>query len=142
MTAPHRADPTMPTAPGMRVGIDLVRVDDVRDALRAHGQRYLDRVYTPREVDDCGGSDAAAERLAARFAAKEAVLKVLRPAGAAVPWSDIEVRRDPSGWVDVELRGSAAALAGTRRVAQVSVSLTHERDYASAVALGQVGGAA
>jgi holo-[acyl-carrier protein] synthase len=142
MTAPPRADTPPPAASGVRVGIDLVRVDDVRDALRAHGQRYLDRVYTPREVDDCGGPDAAAERLAARFAAKEAVLKVLRPAGEAVPWSDIEVRRDPGGWVDVELRGSAAALAGTRSVAHVSVSLTHEGDYASAVALGQIAVAA
>jgi len=64
----------------VRVGIDLVSVDAVRQSLSEHGEHYLSRVYSEREVRDCttpSGPDP--ERLAARFAAKEATLKVLRP---------------------------------------------------------------
>ena len=65
----------------VRVGIDLVSVQAVQDSLRAHPQAYLARVYTDREVTDCRTADGVdPERLAARFAAKEATLKVLRPA--------------------------------------------------------------
>ena len=63
----------------LRVGIDLVLVDSIREALDLHGDRYLERVYTAQEIADCrDGDDVAPERLAARFAAKEAGMKALR----------------------------------------------------------------
>ena len=75
-----------------------------------------------------------AERLAGRFAAKEAAMKMLRPPeDEAVPWSSIEVRREASGWVEVELSGRAAELARARRIGDMAVSLTHERGFAAAV---------
>lgn len=117
-----------------RVGTDLVAVETVAESIRAHGERYLDRIFTAGEQADCGGDVA---RLAARFAAKEATLKVLRPDDDSVPWRCIEVVRHPAGWVDLELSGAAAELAAVSGIAGLGVSLTHEGAYASAVVIGE-----
>jgi holo-[acyl-carrier protein] synthase len=120
----------------MRVGIDLVSVESVREALQTHSERYLERIYTAREIEDCtspAGVDP--ERLAARFAAKEAALKVLRPREEGVPWSSIEVRRDPSGWVGLELSGPAAMLATAAGIGELSLSITHEGGFAAAIVI-------
>jgi holo-[acyl-carrier protein] synthase len=120
----------------VRVGIDLVSVDSVREALQTHSERYLERIYTAREIEDCtspAGVDP--ERLAARFAAKEATLKVLRPREESIPWSSIEVRRDSGGWVELELSGPAASLAAANGVAELSLSITHEGGFAAAVVI-------
>jgi holo-[acyl-carrier protein] synthase len=118
----------------MRVGIDLVSVESVRSSVSAHGERYLRRVYTERELSDCttaAGIDP--ERLAARFAAKEAALKVLRPEDGGVAWICIEVQRDPAGWVELALSGRAAELAEDAGVTELSLSIAHEGGYACAV---------
>src|SRR5262249_20843004 len=84
----------------------------------------------------------AAERLAARFAAKEAAMKVLRQGGEeadpAIPWNAIEIVRDPSGAPRLAFSGRAAELAREAGVAIVAVSLTHERTYAAAVVIAEV----
>lgn len=118
----------------LRVGIDTVLIASVQEALDAHGERYLRRVYTEREVADAGAEPA---RLAARFAAKEAALKALRPADEAVPWTDVEIVRAPGGWVEVALHGAAARLAERDGVHGLTASLTHEGAYASAVVAAQ-----
>ncbi len=118
----------------LRVGTDLVSIDTVRDSIRDHAEHYLERVYTEREVQDCRTAKGIdAERLAARFAAKEATLKVLRPREEGIPWNSIEVRRDPSGWVELALSGPAAALANEAGVSELSLSIAHEGAFASAV---------
>jgi holo-[acyl-carrier protein] synthase len=118
-----------------RVGIDVTSVTGVREAVAAHGDRYLQRVYTPRELLDCGGDPA---RLAGRFAAKEAAIKVLRPRrDTALPWSDIEVLRQDGGHVELRLAGSAALRAEHEGLAAFSVSLSHEGDTACAVVLAE-----
>jgi holo-[acyl-carrier protein] synthase len=73
------------------------------------------------------------ERLAARFAAKEATLKVLRPHEQGIPWNSIEVRRDPGGWVELALSGPAASLATDAGVTDLSLSISHEGQFATAV---------
>jgi holo-[acyl-carrier protein] synthase len=120
----------------MRVGIDLVSVDSVQKAIQLHAEHYLERVYTKDELHDCQTSQGVDPlRLAARFAAKEATLKVLRPADEAVPWNSIEVFRDPAGWVELKLSGSAAALAAASGLSDFSLSITHEDRFASAVVI-------
>ena len=120
---------------GQRVGIDLTSVSAVSEAISAHGHRYLERVYTAGELADCGTDPA---RLAGRFAAKEAAIKVLRPApGTALPWRDIEVQRQPDGHVELHLQGRAAARAEQQGLAGFAVSLSHEGGAACAVVLAE-----
>ncbi len=123
----------------LRVGIDLVEVRAVRESVRRHADRYLERIYTEREVADSRGADGVDPgRLAARFAAKEAVVKLLRPGREdAVPWRSIEVVRAPEGWVELELHEPAASLAERAGLTGLAVSLTHEAGFASAAVVAE-----
>jgi holo-[acyl-carrier protein] synthase len=119
----------------LRVGMDIVAVATVADSLRgAHRDHYLERIYTEREVDDCRGSSGRVEpeRLAARFAAKEAAIKALPGAGEEVRLTQIEVVRDSSGSVSLELSGRAAELFAQSGAAEIALSLTHESGFAAA----------
>src|SRR5277367_4875817 len=123
-------------AMAVRVGIDLVSVDTVRESIRDHGDRYLERIYTEAELRDCLGAEGTVpERLAARFAAKEATIKVLRPTDQPIPWRNIEVIRHPSGWVELDLSGYAATLAADQSLDDFAVSVSHEAGFATAVVI-------
>jgi holo-[acyl-carrier protein] synthase len=123
----------------MRVGIDMVSIDSVRESIREHGDRYLKRIFTERELSDCNTNQGLiTERLAARFAAKEATLKVLRPVDEPVPWRTIEIVRHEAGWVAIKLSGRAAALAAEADLDGFELSICHEADYASAVVIAQL----
>jgi holo-[acyl-carrier protein] synthase len=118
----------------MRVGIDLVKVAHVAEAVEARGQRYLDRVFTAQEQADCRGEPL---KLAARFAAKEAVMKVLEvKRDEALPWTDVEVIRQTDRAPAVALHHRAAELARSRGISQLALSFTHEDEYAAAVVVG------
>ena len=120
----------------MAVGIDLIKVGDVRDSVGEFGERYLRRLFTNRELIDCRSSADPIPRLAARFAAKEATIKALKVDGSQPAWTSMEVGRDPSGWCDeMRLSGAAARLAVERGVDRLHVSLSHEDDAAIAVVL-------
>jgi holo-[acyl-carrier protein] synthase len=120
-----------------------VSAESVSDSISTHGSHYLDRVYSEREIADCQRADAVdPERLAARFAAKEATMKVLRVGTEAVAWRDIEVRRQESGWVEVLLTGRAATLASDAGITELAVSLTHEHGFCCAVVIAEISTAA
>jgi len=137
---------TVRAAVGARcaVGIDLVDIDEVQRSIETLGDAYLDRLFTEHERASCTGSARArAASFAARFAAKEAALKVLAPSGPRPEWRSIEVVRLPHGACELHLHGTAAALADAGGLSGFSVSLTHEAGYAAAVvvaALAQGGG--
>lgn len=119
----------------LRVGIDLIAVAAVADSLRGpHREHYLRRVYTEREVDACRGPSGRVEpeRLAARFAAKEAAIKALPGAGEEVRLTQIEVVEDDSGGTALFLSGRAAELLEASGGMNVAVSLTHESGFAAA----------
>ena len=114
-------------------GIDLVALDDIRDALSAHGERYLRRVFTPHEIEAAGGVDAPDVSVLARtFAAKEAVAKALLVDGGSLPWTDVEVTSTPSGPIELVLRGAAARMADQRHVRNLAVSTSIQGDVAAA----------
>jgi holo-[acyl-carrier protein] synthase len=124
----------MSTTAAIRVGADLVAVRHVADSVARFGDRYLRRVYTNHEIASCAGVPSiVAGGLAARFAAKEATIKVLRPAGHQPDWRSMEVRRHREGWCSMSLSGHAAALAAQAGIAELAVSLTHEDGIAAAV---------
>jgi len=121
-----------------RLGIDLVAVDSVRAAIRIHEERYLRRVYTDAELRDCRGRNGIdPDRLAARFAAKEAAIKVLRPGSEGLALTAIELKRLADGSVEIELSGRAAELAAAAHLTDFAVTVTHEGDYAAAVVMAQ-----
>lgn len=121
------------------VGLDLASVDQVAASLRGpHRQRYLARIYTEGELADCltaNGLDP--ERLAARFAAKEATLKALSIGDAAIPLRAIEVVCDSSGTMRLRLHGRAAATAAAAGLVDLAVSLTHDSRLAAAVVVAR-----
>jgi holo-[acyl-carrier protein] synthase len=120
------------------VGLDLVQISQVFDSIQRFGSRYLERVYTQRELAQVLteiDSTQGATRLASTFAAKEATLKVLRPDVRWMDWRSIEVVRTAGGWPEVVLHGAAAALARKRRVGRLAVSMSHEAEYAGAVVI-------
>lgn len=123
-------------AAGVAVGVDVVLVEDVLRSLERHGERYLARIYTEHERSCCTGTpEVQARHLAARFAAKEAVIKLLRPEGSQPEWRSIEIRREPGGGCSVVLSGTAAAMAAERGLGPIAVSLCHEGPVALCVAL-------
>jgi holo-[acyl-carrier protein] synthase len=110
------------------VGIDVVDVPRFEIVL-GRRPRIVERLFTEGEQRDARGK---AERLAARFAAKEAVMKSLGVGAGSVPWKSIEVKRAPSGAPSVTLHGAAAELAAKRGVDQFDISLTHTAMTAAA----------
>lgn len=120
------------------VGLDLVLISAIASSIRSFGARFLERIYTPGEIGYCLLDPAAsAMRFAARFAAKEAALKVLRFDDEAVSWRSIEVQRTKGGAPLLLLHDEARAQAEGRGFTGFSLSMTHEADYASAVVIGE-----
>ena len=129
----------------LRVGMDLVSVGEVAASLDHFGDRYGTRLFTDHEIETCRSDDAVAdavgayavESLAARFAAKEAVVKVLRPIGVQPDWRTIEVHRMTGGWCEIRLSGQAAAMAADAGIGEFAVSLSHDAAVAGAVVVGR-----
>jgi holo-[acyl-carrier protein] synthase len=120
------------------VGIDLVQVSRVEASLARFGDRFLRRVFTEGEIAYARAApNATAERLAARFAAKEATIKALDLAerNVGIGWRQIEVLREDSGKCRLILHGAARVAADDAGVAELSLSMTHEGDYSAAVVL-------
>ncbi len=115
------------------VGIDMIAIPRVRAVIERHDGRFLRRVYTPEEVAFCRGRVA---ELAARFAAKEAVMKALGTGARGVAWREIEVLPDRRGKPLVYLYGRAQERADKIGLRALDVSLTHERDLAVAAVFG------
>lgn len=120
----------------LRTGVDLIEIERVQGAITRHGQRFLERVYTPLEIGECAGNAAS---LAARFAAKEAAAKAFGTGFGQVAWREIEVARGPAREPVLILHGEARRLAEGLGLDHWSVSLTHTREYAAAfvVAAGE-----
>jgi len=122
----------------IRVGIDLVDAATIAEALEAHGDRYLQRIYRDSEIADCRrGGVLDVDRLAARFAAKEAAIKALRPGDDPIPWRDIEVRCRPSGPPELLIHGLAATFAHDAGITGFALSITHEQGTAVAFVVAE-----
>jgi holo-[acyl-carrier protein] synthase len=120
----------------MTVGIDLVRLSRIDESLATFGDRFLRRVFTEGEIAYATETPAlTSARLAARFAAKEATVKALDLAERGVGWREIEVTRRPSGAPSLVLHGNALAASEEAGAPALSVSLSHEGDYATAVVI-------
>jgi holo-[acyl-carrier protein] synthase len=113
------------------VGVDIVEVNRIAEAIERWGSRFLDRVFTPAEIAYCRGRAREAESFAVRFAAKEAFAKALKVGKVAI-WREVEIARGEGPRPSVLLHGGARDLVGTRRV---DLSLSHSDIHAIAVVL-------
>ena len=113
------------------IGADIIEIERIRQAMARWNGRFLRRVYTAAELELCGGR---ASSLAARFAGKEAIMKLLGARGMS--WQDIEILADPDGRPTVCLRGEARRRAEAQNIRDIDISLSHSREYAMAAAVG------
>ena len=118
------------------VGTDIVECLRIGRMIEQHGELFLCRVFTEREIRYCQARKRTTEHFAGRWAAKEAILKALGVGWRrGLTWTDVEVRNDGGGRPQVLLCGAAKEIAVNRRVGDVLLSIAHCRAYAVAYAL-------
>lgn len=116
------------------IGIDIVEVKRMAQAVERGNERLLDRLFTPRERSDAAGGQRQFERLAARFAAKEATFKALGTGWAqGIAWRDVEVVSEETGRTELQVTGRAGEIARTLGVLRSHLSLSHHGGMAAAV---------
>jgi len=115
------------------IGTDIVTIERIRKAIDRHGDHFVNKIFTPQEIEYSNTRARKFEHLAARFAAKEAALKAL---GTGVAYGatliEVEVTNNDDGKPHVELSGAAKKLADERKVAHIHISLSHTEEYAIA----------
>lgn len=117
----------------LTVGVDLVDIERIRQTVERFGDRFTSRVFTADELAAANGRPAS---LAARFAAKEAAAKALGWGIGQIAWRDIEVVSDDRGKPALRLHGPAGERARTLGIAELALSLAHERALAIAFVVG------
>ncbi|MHC4394754.1 MAG: holo-ACP synthase [Planctomycetota bacterium] len=121
-------------------GIDLVDCPRIEEMIERHGERFVNRVFTAGEQAYAEANKNSTEKLAGRFAAKEAILKLIGTGWRGkIAWTDIEIINNPTGQPEVTLSGEVEKLADKLGIKHISVSITHTANFAiaSAVALAQ-----
>jgi holo-[acyl-carrier protein] synthase len=121
-------------------GIDLTSISRIQSMLDKHGEHFIERVFTPAEIEYAGRSKKNAQTFAARFAAKEAVLKLLRTGlRDGLKWTEIEITNDHLGAPSVSLSGRALEIASQMGICEVAISITHDQGFAAAAAIAIAG---
>ena len=115
------------------IGTDIIEIARIKQAADRRGERFLRRIYTEKELNLYGQSP---QSLAARFASKEAVMKLLGARKKGISWQDIETLAHPGGQPRLNLYGRAQHEARNLGIKEIAVSLAHSRDYAIATAIG------
>ena len=121
-------------------GIDLVDCPRIEGMVKQHGERFVERVFTAAEQAYADANKDRIEKLAGRFAAKEAILKLVGTGWRGkIAWTDIEIVNSKTGQPEVNLYGEVKKLAENLRIGHISVSITHTANFAiaSAVALAE-----
>jgi holo-[acyl-carrier protein] synthase len=122
-------------------GIDLVETARIGRMIADHGQHFLDRCFTQAEQAYCGGHKRATEHYAGRFAAKEAILKVLGTGWRGqIAWTDMEILNDPAGKPVLRLTAESARLAAELGIVKWHLSISHTAGHAMASAIGESAG--
>jgi holo-[acyl-carrier protein] synthase len=117
-------------------GVDLCEVERIKDAITRHGRRFVERVFTEREIAYAQSKANLYERYAARFAAKEAGMKALGTGWrGGVGWRDFEITNLPSGRPTLQFHGKAAEFAQKLGVENISLSITHTSVQAMALVI-------
>ena len=121
-------------------GIDLVDCPRIEQMIKRHGERFVDRVFTAAEQAYARANKNEIEKLAGRFAAKEAVLKLIGTGWRGkIAWTDIEIINNAAGQPEVTVGGEVKRIADELGIEHISVTITHTANFAiaSAVALAK-----
>ena len=121
------------------LGIDIVEVNRIKNMKTRWQQRFLEKVFTDQEIDYCQGKKNSSQHLAARFAAKEALVKCLGTGFNNITLKDIEVVNDNQGKPNLKLYDRVQELAQIKGIEEIHISLSHEKEYAVAEVLGEGG---
>lgn len=118
------------------IGTDITECPRIGKMIEQHGELFLRRVYTEREIRYCQARKRALEHFAGRWAAKEAILKAIGTGWSrGISWTDLEIRNDASGQPRVLVRGGAKDAAQARGIGDIMISISHCRTYATAFAI-------
>ncbi len=118
------------------IGTDIIECLRIAQMIERHGELFISRVYTPREIEYCSSRKAATQHYAGRWAAKEAVLKAMGTGWArGIGWRDIEIRNEPGGKPNIALGGGAREACEQSGIAEILISISHCRSHATAYAL-------
>ena len=122
------------------IGVDIVEISRLERAIQEHGDRFINRLFTRREIEYCELVARKAERYATRFAAKEAARKAI---GAATPvlalsWQDVEIISSTEGAPQLQFHGRAAEIVNELKITRAHVSLSHAQEQAVAFVVLEV----
>ena len=122
------------------LGTDIVEIVRIGKRIERHGELFLHRIYTDEEIRYCQRRRETYPHFAGRWAAKEAVLKVLGTGFIrGIGWRDIEVQNQKSGRPVIQLYGGAQDRAREMEIEQVLITISHCRSFATATAIGTSG---
>ena len=116
-------------------GVDIIEISRIRKMVERWGKRFLDRIYTDTEIRICRDRP---EKLASRFAGKEAVMKALGTGARGISWREIEIASESSGKPVVNLYGKAQAKAESLGLNELAISLSDSREYSVAFVVGEM----
>lgn len=116
-----------------KTGIDIIEIERIEETINRWGPKFLNRIYTPAELDYCRNR---VPELAVRFAGKEAAMKALGTGREGVSWRDIEILSDKRKAPQLFLHGRARKRAKRLGLSDLAISLSHSRDYAIASVIG------
>jgi holo-[acyl-carrier protein] synthase len=117
----------------IHLGVDIIEIGRIEIALERWGNRFIKRLYTETEIKICRGRS---QKLSARFAGKEAVMKVLGTGRRGISWREIEILQDENHKPLVYLHGNAKLKAQELGIREIAISLSHSKEYAIALAIG------
>jgi holo-[acyl-carrier protein] synthase len=116
------------------IGIDIIEIERIKKSVDSYDEKFLNKIYTKRELDYCLSKPNKYQHLAARFAAKEAVYKAISSiSGLVVGWKNIEIFNEPNGMPVVKLSGKVKEILSHDR--ELKISISHSRDYVACVAI-------
>lgn len=119
------------------LGTDIVEIDRIRSMMQRHGSHFIDRCFTPGEIEYSQKHRDAAVRFAGRWAAKEAIVKVLGTGFVqGITFHDIEIVSLHTGQPTVKLSGEAGRIAQSIGIQTIQITISHAREYATATAIG------
>lgn len=122
------------------IGTDIIECERIAQMIAKHDEIFIDRVFTPLEVEYCGKRRSSVQHYAGRWAAKEAILKAMGTGWAkGIKWRDLEIQTLPGGQPVVQLGGVAKEICDSKGISKMLISISHTQGYATAfaTAIGQ-----